>query len=152
MYTGLLLLHSILRWLILILLFIVIVRVIVNNTEEDSKVNRKWSLRLLIVTHINFLIGLYQYFFGENGFALVKAHGMKSVMQIASLRFWVVEHISSMIVAVVLITVANSIAKKPIEAAKKNKRLAVIYIIALVIILVAIPWPFRGIGIGRGWI
>jgi len=151
MYNGLLVLHSILRWVILILLLLVIIRSIINNTEDFKDANRKWCLRLLIVTHINLLIGLYQYFFGDKGYALIKEYGMKDVMKTAALRFWAIEHITSMILAVILITVANSVAKKSIGAAKRNRTLAILYILALIIILAAVPWPFRGEGIGRPW-
>ncbi|MFL9485450.1 hypothetical protein ACI6Q2_21890 [Chitinophagaceae bacterium LWZ2-11] len=151
MYNGLLGLHSLLRWAILLLLLVVIIRTIVNSEAKYSEPNRKWGLRLLIVTHINLLIGLYQYFFGEKGIALIKEYGMKDVMKTSALRYWAIEHIFGMIVAVALITAGYSISKKPIEAAKKNKKLLVIYVLALVVILAVVPWPFRTGDVGRPW-
>ena len=146
MYYGLLGLHSLLRWFILIFLVINIFRSLVVADEAGVLNDKKWNLRLLIVTHLNLLIGLYQYFFGPKGLALFRENGA-AVMKDAVLRFWAVEHITGMLIAVVLITISRSVIKKDLPLAAKNKKLATLYIIALIIILVSIPWPFRFDGI-----
>lgn len=143
-YNGILGLHSLLRWAIIILLLINISRSIFNKNIPYSKLDRAWNLRLIIVTHLNFLVGLYQYFFGAKGIAMVKVYGMSEVMKTSNLRFWVVEHITGMLLAIILITITSSIAKKPTENdVKKHNKLAWFYIAALVIIVAVIPWPFR---------
>lgn len=142
MYNGFLGLHSLLRWFIIFLLLINIFRSIVGSDNPFSMDDKKWNLRLLIITHINLLVGLYQYFFGEKGFALFSKYGAE-VMKNAEQRFWAVEHITGMIIAVVLITITRVVSKKEIEPSKKNKKLATLYILALVIILASVPWPFR---------
>jgi hypothetical protein len=55
------------------------------------------------------------------------------------LRFYLVEHISLMIVAIILITVGYSKAKK----AASWKPVFTYYLIGLILILASIPWPFR---------
>jgi len=142
MYNGLLGLHSLLRWIILLLLIINLFRSLVNADSPFTEYDKKWNLRLLIFTHVNIVLGLYQYFFGEKGFTFFTQFGA-AVMKDSYMRFWAVEHITGMIIAVVLITISRSVAKKDIPAIKKNKRLATLYIIALIIILASIPWPFR---------
>jgi uncharacterized membrane protein len=57
MATGLLHLHNLLRWIILILLFVAIYQAFTKN-----KGVQKISLFLLISAHITLLLGLYQYF------------------------------------------------------------------------------------------
>jgi uncharacterized membrane protein len=148
-YSGILGLHSLLRWAIIILLLINISKSIFNKKKPYSKEDRVWNLRLIIITHINFLVGLYQYFFGDKGYALVKIYGMKDVMKNSNLRFWVVEHITGMLLAIVLITITSSISKKSFENdVKKHNKLAWFYIAALIIICAVIPWPFRtGLGV-----
>jgi hypothetical protein len=47
-----------------------------------------------------------------------------------------------MLVAVVLITIGRSSSKKAVDAVKKHKRIALFFLIGLIIILAAIPWPF----------
>jgi len=69
--------------------------------------------------------------------------GAATVMKDAVLRFWAVEHISGMIIAIILITLTRGVAKKGAEPSKKNKKLLLFYVLALVIILSSIPWPGR---------
>lgn len=146
--TGILGLHSLLRWIILIFLLINISRNFFNRTDEYLPIDRSWNLRLVIITHINFLIGLFQYFYGEKGYALIKEYGMASVMKDSTMRFWVVEHITGMLIAIVLITISGSISKKPSDDGKaKHKKLLWLYLVALIVIIASIPWPFRIQGI-----
>jgi len=142
MNTGLLHLHNLLRWVILITLIWSIAKLL---TKQDAL---KTSKILLISAHTTLVLGLYQYFFGPVGFQLVSQTpgGMKEVMKDAAGRFWAVEHITSMILAIVLITIGHIKYKK----GGKPGTTTVLYLIALLLILSAIPWPFRA-GIGRPW-
>ena len=146
-YTGLLGLHSLLRWLILILLIINIYRsYIAIKSSPYSEKDKSWNLRLLIIVHLNVLIGLYQYFFSASHglLAYLRANTFKEIMQNSEMRFWAVEHITGMLIAAVIITICRIIAKKDgLPALKKHRKLGLLYIITLVIILVSIPWPFR---------
>ncbi len=143
MNTGLLHLHNLLRWVVLITLLLSIVKLI---SGRDAL---KTSKILLISAHTSLVLGLYQYFFGAVGYAFIKntVGGMKEVMKDASARFWAVEHISSMIIAIILITIGHISLKK----GGKPNLTATFYLIALLLILSAIPWPFRA-GIGRPWL
>ncbi len=143
-YNGILGLHSLLRWAIIILLVVNISRSFINKTKPYSQLDRSWNLRLTIITHINLLVGLYQYFFGVKGFVLIKTYGMADVMKNSNLRFWAVEHITGMLIAIVLITIAGSVSKKTFESdAKKHSKLGWLYLISLLIIVAVVPWPFR---------
>lgn len=138
MNTGLLHLHSLLRWVIVITLFISIVKTFSGNKPIGiSKV-------LLISSHTTLLIGLYQYFFGNMGVKLFQQTG---VMKDAVLRFWAVEHMAGMILAIALITIGHISLKKT----DNTKKTAILYLIAFIIIIASIPWPFRVDGIARGW-
>ena len=142
MYTGLVHLHNLLRWVVLIALILTILNLILKKDAlKTSKV-------LLISAHTTLLLGLYQYFFGNVGFQLIKsaAGGMKDVMKDAASRFWAVEHAFSMILAIVFITIGHVKLKK---SGKTNPTL-VFFILALVLILLMTPWPFKA-GIGRPW-
>lgn len=138
MNTGLLHLHSLLRWVIVITLLISIVKTFSGNKPLGiSKV-------LLISSHTTLLIGLYQYFFGNMGVKLFQQTG---VMKDAVLRFWAVEHMAGMILAIALITIGHISLKKT----DNTKKTAILYLIAFIIIIASIPWPFRVDGIARGW-
>jgi hypothetical protein len=140
MATGLLHLHNLLRWVILIAMLVAMVQLFLKKDAlKASKV-------LLISAHTTLVLGLYQYFFGPVGFFFIKTMGMAEAMKDKVVRFWAVEHISSMILAITLITIGHIKYKK---GGKPNSTL-ILYIIALLLILSAIPWPFKA-GIGRPW-
>src|ERR1044072_2051224 len=133
MYKGLLDLHNVLRWAILILLLVAIVQAFGKNAGL-----RKSSLWLMICAHITLLVGLYQWFFGQLGLKMIQNAGFSVVMKYSASRFWAVEHITGMLIAIILITIARGKAK-----VLNYKAASWLYIIALLIILVTIPWPFR---------
>lgn len=151
--SGLLWAHSLLRWFIIVFLIINIARHFIEKDKPYTELDKRWSFRLLLITHLNVVIGLIQYFFGDRGFAFVKTYGMGEVMKNSAMRFWVVEHITGMLLAAVLITAANSLVKKyTVTHDSKHNRVFTFYVIALVVILAVIPWPFREIFTGTPWI
>lgn len=142
MYTGLLHLHSTLRYIVLIMLIVAIFKAFDGwlNKKAYTSADNKLNLFTLIATHTQFLIGLILYFISP----LVQRalSDMGTAMKETTLRFWAVEHIAMMLVAVVLITIGRSSSKKAVDAVKKHKRVALFFLIGLIIILAAIPWPF----------
>ncbi|MFZ9695423.1 MAG: hypothetical protein ACO3AY_06080 [Chitinophagaceae bacterium] len=140
MEAGLLHLHNALRWVILILLLASIFQAF---TKKDSL--KSTSLWLMIGSHTMLFIGLYQLIAGRYGWLTVQLPEGESVMSDKFYRFFLVEHPLMMIIAVVLITLARGKAK--ISAFKPASWLL---LIALAVILAAMPWPFREI-VGRPW-
>jgi len=65
-------------------------------------------------------------------------------MKNAISRFWAVEHVFTMLIAIILITIGHRKYKKTLKPSPTRS----LYVIALILILLAIPWPFRA-GIGR---
>lgn len=151
MYNGLVHLHNILRWVILILLVIAIIRHFAGMTGRKtfSAGDRKTALFLMIAAHIQLLLGLYQWFAGPWGYQLIKnAGGFGEVMKNPVWRFWTVEHNTGMLLAIILITVGRGVVKKNIPDHIKHRRSFWLFLIALILILAVIPWPGRE-GIGR---
>lgn len=138
------------RWVILLLLLINILNHFSGATKPLVAKDKKLSLFLLISAHITLLVGLYQYFFGKFGFNLIGEYGMGEVMKTSALRFWAVEHITGMLVAITLITVAHTTLKKSISGVNKRKKVGFLLLLALIIILLVVPWPFRE-NIARPW-
>ena len=149
MYTGLLHLHNTLRWVILILLLVNIVRHLSATNKPFTAMDKKLGLWLMIAAHTTLLLGLYQYFTGGSGYQYIRQYGMQTVMQNSVYRFWAVEHITGMIIAIALITLGYSVSKKLYSDHKKHKKMVLFFIAALLIIIAVIPWPGRTEGIGR---
>jgi hypothetical protein len=152
-YNGLLLLHSLLRWVILILLLVAIVKSYIGMTavKPFSAGDKKVGLFLMIAAHTTLLVGLYLWFFGPRGVANIGNLGFGAVMKDRVMRYYAVEHTTAMLIAIVLITIGRGVAKKRIPDVAKYKRTFWFFLIALVIILATVPWPFRA-GIGRPWL
>jgi hypothetical protein len=140
MLDLLVLTHSVLRYFVLIFLLVVIVRSFMGWQQKSMYVmlDDKFSLWLFIFTHTQLLVGLILYFISP----VVIFSGASMKDSIA--RYWLVEHISMMLIAVILITMARITAKKMTEAVAKHKRLFIFNTIALIIILVAIAQSGRG--------
>ncbi|MGQ0739913.1 MAG: hypothetical protein ACT4OJ_12720 [Bacteroidota bacterium] len=140
METGMLHLHSVLRWIILILLLLSLYHAFAKKQALKSS-----SLWLLIAAHTMFVIGIYQLIAGRFGITKGLPEGV-SLMKDSFYRFYWIEHPLLMIIAVGLITGARKKAK---SLNYKNTRL--LLLLALLCILIAIPWPFRTGGVGRPW-
>lgn len=100
----------------------------------------------VVLAHIQTLIGLVLYFFLSP-----KVHFEAAAMKSTFQRFYLVEHISMMLIAVIILTIVWVRGKKQLESGKGAKNMFGWFVVALVIILAAIPWPFRE-ALGGGWI
>jgi fucose permease len=140
LYSNLLLFHSLIRYFVLIFLVIVVVRSYMGWSKKTgfTSMDDKSGLWLLMLTHTQFILGLILYFVSP----FVKFEG--STMKDSMLRYWTVEHVSMMLIAVVLITVGRVTSRKMKEENAKHKRMFIFCAIALVIILAAIGTSGRG--------
>lgn len=151
MYQGLLHLHSVLRWIILILILVAIYKSFADRHKPFTPGHRKIGLFLMIAADVMLLIGLYQWFTGELGLKAIQHNGMSAVMKSKVPRFYAIEHITGMLIAIIFIHIGYTYAKKNIPDAMKHKRTLLFYGLSLLIMLISIPWPFRAVGAGRHW-
>lgn len=149
MYTGLLHLHSSLRYVILILLIIAIVQAFQGwlGRKDYLKSHDKMSLYTLIGVHTQLIIGLILYLMSP--IVSEALADMGNAMKDANLRFWAVEHITLMLIGIIVITIGRSRAKKAQDPVIKHKRTAIFFLIGLILIIISIPWPFGSVA--RPW-
>ena len=133
-------LHSILRWIILVLLLITLF-----HAFARKEALKKSSLFLLIAAHTMFVIGIYQVIAGRYGYTKPLPAGVNWIKD-DFYRFYWLEHPLLMLISIGLITAARTKAK-----VLNYKSAGWLLLIALLIILAAIPWPFRNVGAGRTW-
>lgn len=133
--------HSGLRWLLLIALVIAVFQSFSKRGRFGEIKETKSVLITLILTHLQLVVGLLLYFISS------KVQFGGNTMSNSVIRFFTLEHSLMMIIAVVLITVGYSKAKR---APKPFKIVFNFYLLALILILAAIPWPFRA-ALGAGW-
>ncbi|MEW6467515.1 MAG: cytochrome B [Bacteroidota bacterium] len=152
MFSGLLLIHSALRYVALLLILTAIFRSLSGwlGKRPYTPADRKVSLFTVITVHTQLVIGLILYF--QSTWVKAGLADMGAAMKDKLLRFWTVEHISMMVIAIVLITIGSVSAKKAPTDLAKHKRTTILFILALLLILASIPWPFMATGVGRSWI
>ena len=142
MYTSLLILHSITRWLVLISLVYAIFLSLkgyiadLKFSKQDNLV-RHWTAT---IAHIQLILGVILYikspiikFFYSN---------YQEAKTNQEISFFGEIHISLMVVSVVVLTIGSALAKRKETDKEKYKTMLTWFSIALILILVAIPWPF----------
>ncbi len=144
-------LHSVLRWVILILLLVAVYKSLVDKNKPFTSGHRKTGLFLMITADLMLLIGVYQWITGPHGLKNIQSKGMSVVMKNSVLRFYAFEHFVGMVAAIILIHIGYSYTKKDLPDATKHKRAVLYFGLALLVILTFIPWPFREAGAGRVW-
>lgn len=149
MYTGILHLHNLLRYAIVILLILAVAKSFISwfGKKEYTATDKKISLFLLISAHLQLVIGLGLYFMSPIVETALSDFG--GSMKDAQLRFWGVEHILSMIIGIAIITLGRIMAKKAATDSAMHRRQAIYFLLAMILIFSAIPWPWSVIA--RPW-
>jgi len=150
-YSAMVHTHSIGRWIILLLLLFAILNSLIAGNRPYIRTDNRLGLILTITADLMFLVGAYLWFAGPRGYKMIENIGMSEVMRHPGLRFFAIEHIAGMLIAIILIHIGKAQGKKAIGDRAKHKRTMIFYLLALLIILASIPWPFREIGANSGW-
>jgi len=142
MYQLLLFYHSVVRWFVLAGLLTVIYRAWLGYSKKKSfsaidNAVRHWTAT---IAHIQLLIGiglytqspLIKYFWKHKREALLNSDAL----------FFSLIHILLMLSAIVIITIGAAIAKRKTADIEKHRTLLHWFSLALLIIIIAIPWPF----------
>lgn len=141
MYPTFLFIHSWLRWAIVILAIIVIVKSIIgiSSGKQYEKADNGLAAAFVGTMHLQLLMGLILYFWlspiTSNAFS-----GYGSPMKDPVLRYWAVEHIFVMVVAVILAQVGRTISKKSGDAIVKFRFQLIFFGISFLLMLTRIPW------------
>jgi hypothetical protein len=142
MFSIILALHSIFRWLVLISLLLAIYKGFSgwNGKKLFTKSDNFWRFFTVILIHFQFIIGLWLYAISP----IIKYffQNIQTAMHVNEARFFGMEHSFAMLIAVVLITIGSSKAKRQGSDKDKFRTMAIWFSIALLIIFFSIPWPF----------
>lgn len=146
MYAVVLLLHSWVRYLVLGFgLWVLVLAVRGWRGGAWSERDERVQVRFLAVLDTQFLLGLVLYFL-LSPITDAALDDLGAAMKDPHLRFFGVEHIATMVLAVAAAHIGRDRAKrKPLGA--RAKTVAIAMLVWLVLTLVAIPWP--GLDIGR---
>lgn len=141
MYDFLLIIHSWLRWIVLILALVVIVKSIAGwmGDKSYSKGDNGMAAGFVGTMHLQLLIGLILYVF-LSPITQAAFQDFGAAMKNSGIRYWAVEHIFVMIIAIALAQVGRTLSKKAKNDTQRFKRQAIFFTTALVLMLSRIPF------------
>lgn len=141
-------LHSLLRWVVLLTGALAVARAVggVRSRREWTSADRTAGLWFTISLDVQFLIGLVLYV-ALSPMTEVAFRDLGGAMAKSVLRFWAVEHVFGMLVALVLVHVGRVRLRRAADASRRHKLAAIFFGLALVAVVLTIPWP--GMPAGR---
>lgn len=141
MYSFFKYFHSGLRYIVLILVIAAIAQSFLGwiGKKTYTEGNRRLNLFALISAHTQLIIGLILYFISP----LVQFSG--ATMKDATSRYWTVEHISMMIIAIALITIGYARSKRVLSPEKKHFNVFMFYFLAIIIVIITLVLSGRGV-------
>lgn len=148
MYSIVLAAHSWLRWAVLIAGAIAIAKAI-----RGASTRRPWTAAddragfwFILTLDLQVLLGLVLYV-ALSPITRAAMQDFRGAMGVSGLRFWAVEHLFGMIVALGLAHAGRARTRKIPDPVARHKVAATCFVLALLAILISIPWP--GMPAGR---
>ena len=143
MYDLLLFAHSWLRWLVLLAVLMAVARAAggVSSRRPWTPVDDRAGMWMTASLDLQMLIGIVLYGFlspvTKSAFV-----DMAAAMRAPEIRFFIADHPTGMIIAIVLAHVGRVRIRKAGDSESRHKRALVFFALALAMILLSIPWPF----------
>ena len=138
MYTVVLIVHSLLRWSALIAgagaTFMAL-----TSTGDNPRLDR-WGLALIVALDLQMLVGLSLYL-SLSPFTKQAMQDFGAAMSNPNLRFFAVEHPTTMILSIVLAHVGRVLARKAPTPAAKRTRLLLCFGLSTLLMVIGTPWP-----------
>lgn len=143
LHSVVLFLHSGLRWLVLILALVVVLRSLAgwrstrpwSSSDDRLHAGFVWSVR------VQFILGALLYLLLS---PITKAFfsNARLAMKVTELRFFGLEHVVMMVLAVAIADSGRARSKRILDPRRRRRRVFVVSSIPLVLMLAAIPWPY----------
>lgn len=139
-YKIVLAIHNLTRWLIVLAGLVVVLRSVygVVSSKTWSKTDGRFGIIFTMLLDIQLLLGLILYVF-LSPLTKIAFANLQAAMSNADIRFFAIEHLLFMVVAIVLAHVGSARVKK-IEESRKYRAALIFHGLAFVVILLAIPW------------
>jgi len=151
-YNFVLTIHSILRWVIILTALFALVRAVTGLSFKRGwmSLDNQAGIWYTSALDLQVLVGIILYFF-LSPTTRIAMQNFGAAMSNSSLRFFAVEHVSIMIIAVVVAHIGRSMVRKASNAPAKHRRTLIWFAASIILVLAAVPWPFLAAGAGRGW-
>jgi hypothetical protein len=142
MYPTVLLLHSWLRWAVVLLGLIATVRAIAGAMSGRSWLRADERLNRIFVgvLDLQMLVGLVLYFL-LSPISKAALSDFGAAMSQPAMRYWAVEHWVGMVVGIALAHVGVARARRTADGAIRHRVVATFFVLAMIAILASVPWP-----------
>ena len=139
MHPVLLHTHNLLRWVVLVLGLLALVKAYQGiSGDRPYAAARRIGLFFTASLHVQLLLGLG--LFMVSPFIQRAMGDMRTTMADAPTRFFVAEHPTVMVAAVVLMTIGGIVAKNATNDAARHRKALVFVGITMLMLLMGIPW------------
>ena len=147
LYSVFVTLHSILRWLVVLAALFAIIRASTGISFKRGwmQMDNRAGVWFTSLLDLQVLIGIILYFF-LSPTTTIALQNFGAAMGNAATRFFAIEHVLGMLVAVVVAHVGRSLVRRAPAPIQKHRRAAIWIALSLLIVLAAIPWPFLSYG------
>jgi hypothetical protein len=147
MSAAIVVVHSLMRWVVLLAGLAAVARGIAGwNTSRWDATDNRVGVWFIGALDIQLLLGLLLYLF-FSPVVQVAFTNVAAAMRVGESRFFLADHPAGMLVAIVLAHIGRVRTKKAAPDSAKHRAAAVFYGLALLLILLSIPWP--GMPAGR---
>jgi hypothetical protein len=142
MYTTVLMLHSWLRWVVLLTRLLAVLRGLSgwNGARPWTPSDARAGSWFAAAIDLQLVLGLILYF-ALSPITLAALQDFGGAMGSSGLRFWAVEHVFGMLVAIALAHIGRARIKKTVDERRRHRVGAIFFGLALLAILASIPWP-----------
>lgn len=145
MYELVLNVHSWLRWLVIATCLWSLLRAAMSSGRPWTPADAR-SARIFVTTlDVQMLLGLLLYFV-LSPFTRQAMGDMAAAMKVAALRFFLVEHLFGMLVAIALAHIGAAKIRKARTDAQRHRTVLIFFTLALIAIFASIPWPVMPAG------
>jgi hypothetical protein len=142
MYTTVLAVHSWVRWIALIAAVGTTLAALRGKVEGSNSLADRWGMIAMMMLDIQLLLGVLLYFVVSPNMKTILSN-FGAAMRDPALRFWAVEHTTTMFAAIALAHVGRVLARRATVTAAKRTRLLVCFGLTTVLIILGMPWPGR---------
>ena len=140
MYTLALAIHSWMRWAAIGMGVVATFAALTGRSSEGDAKAERYGKIFVIVLDIQFLLGVLLYFvLSPNTKAILNDFG--AAMKDPVARFWAVEHVVMMVLAVAIAHMGKVMARKAANPRAKQMRLTFGYMLATILLIAGTPWP-----------
>ncbi|HEY5811459.1 MAG TPA: hypothetical protein VIT23_02250 [Terrimicrobiaceae bacterium] len=136
--------HNLLRWIVLIACLWALARVWSGFFGRSEWTRKDQVAGLIFTSLLNLQVVLGVILYAISPITRTAMMNFGAAMKDSTLRFFAVEHVFGMLLAVIIAQVGYSISKRATNDRAKFLRSAIAYTVALLLILGSIPWdrPF----------